>query len=322
MEKKISVVIPTYRRPELLSRCIKALVRQHFDINDYEIIIVSDGPDKLTDSALARRLRTQKIPMTHIQPAVKKGPAAARNLGWLQAKGKLIAFTDDDCIPDPDWLKTIWQAWNGEEEIAFSGKVVVPISGQPTDYELNISNLERAEFVTANCACTKQALIKTGGFDERFTAAWREDSDLQFKFILQQIPIRQIPAVVVHPVRKAPWGISLKEEKKGIFNALLYKKYPGLYRRRINSKAPWNYYACIVSFSGLITGIIAQSQLLILLSLFTWTALVSSFIIRRLQATSKSPNHIMEVILTSIAIPFVSVYYQLYGAWKYRVLFI
>src|SRR5690606_228568 len=102
----------------------------------------------------------------------------------------------------------------------------------------------KADFVTANCACTRAALERVHGFDEAFTMAWREDSDLEFRFINQRVPIRFVQqAVVTHPVRKASWGVSLKEQKKSMFNALLYKKYPSLYREKIMKRPLWNYYA-------------------------------------------------------------------------------
>jgi GT2 family glycosyltransferase len=211
----------------------------------------------------------------------------------------------------------------GEKEVAYSGRIKVPISNDPTDYEKNTAGLETAEFVTANCCCTKAALEKTGGFDERFSMAWREDSDLEFKLLLNNIPIIHVPeALVVHPVRKAPWGISLKEQKKGMFNALLYKKYPELYRRKIQANPLWNYYIMVGTAILLMTGIVIKSQWISLVAFSIWSTLFLGFVIKRLRQTSKRIDHIAEMIITSLFIPFVSVYWQLYGAWRYRVFFL
>lgn len=318
MQIKISVVIPTYRRPDLLVKCIEALNRQTFLKNDYEIIVVSDGMDEVTDQAIKSNPDFERV--KYFFTPEKKGPAAARNMGWLEAKGTLIAFTDDDCIPDTNWLQAIWQEYKGEELIAFTGKMVVPVSESPTDYERNIANLEVAEFVTANCVCTKLALICTGGFDERFRMAWREDSDLHFKLLEQNIPIRSIPAVVVHPVRKAPWGVSLKEQKKGIFNALLYKKYPDLYRLRIKPKPSWNYYITVLLFAGLIIGLLLHSTILTIVCTVGWLILTLNFTFKRLANTSRSPVHVLEMLFTSMLIPFFSIYWQFYGDLKFRAL--
>lgn len=321
MEVKISVIIPTYQRPELLKRCIGALLKQSFSQDEYEIIVISDGPDNSAEKVAKSLAKNAKTQIKYLSTEIKKGPAAARNLGWMSAKGNLIAFTDDDCIPSYTWLSDIWKAYNEEEEIAFTGKVTVPIPAEPTDYELNLFHLETAEFVTANCACTKMALLKTGGFDERFQIAWREDSDLHFKLIEHHIPIKPIRAVVEHPVRKAPWGISIKEQKKGIFNALLYKKHPILYRERIKPAPSWNYYFMVLFVIVAIIGLISNLHLLFVGAALLWLILLTEFIRKRLSFTSQSAPHVIEIIITSIFIPFLSIYWQIYGAVKYKVLF-
>ena len=318
---KISVVIPTFQRPHLLRRCLSALTEQSFDQKNFEIIVVSDGPDEMTKAVVADFLSTDRR-FIFLQMPIKKGPAAARNFGWTNANGILIAFTDDDTIPDKDWLQNFWLAYKGEKEIAYTGSIKVPLSATPTDYEKNTAGLETADFVTANCCCTKAALEKTGGFDERFSMAWREDSDLEFKLLLHQIPIVQVrDALVVHPVRQAPWGVSIKEQKKGMFNALLYKKYPELFRQKIQPSPPWNYYVMVAAIIVFVTAIITTALWLALLAFIVWLALFVSFLGRRLKHTSKVTAHVAEMIVTSLCIPFVSVYWQLYGAWRYKVLF-
>jgi glycosyltransferase involved in cell wall biosynthesis len=325
MDKKISVVIPTYRRPALLLKCLHALKHQSFDKADFEIIIVSDGPDTDTEK-MVREFSVSNLPRTILYPLPKKkGPAGSRNAGWKQAQGSLIAFTDDDCIPHSDWLTSLWEAYQaaGENEISFTGRTIVPLPTVPTDYELNISHLEKAEFITANCACTKEALQKVGGFDEQFTMAWREDSDLQFKLIEHEIPIVPVSnAVVTHPVRKAFWGVSLKEERKGMFNALLYKKYPDLYRRKIQSNAPSLYYSILGFFTLFLIGLTFQSSWLSITGLSGWIILTSWFINKRLRLTSHTVTHISEMVFTSFIIPFLSLYWRWYGALKYKVLLI
>jgi GT2 family glycosyltransferase len=318
---KISVVIPTYQRPDLLNRCLLALKDQSFPEENFQVIIVSDGPDELTINNLAQCFTSRQfifLPMSE-----KKGPASARNFGWEHADGILVAFTDDDTIPDKDWLMNIWKAYRGEKEIAYTGRIKVPLSDLPTDYEKNTSGLETAEFVTANCCCTRAALEKTGGFDERFFMAWREDSDLEFQLMLHQVPIIHLPdALVVHPVRKAPWGISIREQKKGMFNALLYKKYPDLYRKKIQPSPLWRYYAIVLSALLYVVLFFSPYQYIAFACFLLWFVLTVSFISKRLKHTSKKPKHVAEMIVTSVCIPFISVYWQLYGAWRYRVFFL
>lgn len=306
-------------------RCLHALSSQVFDKGYYEIIIVSDGPDEGTREMILSFLTEGKPLIRFHSLPVKSGPAAARNAGWKMAAGEFIFFTDDDCIPTSDWIANAWQIFSKLKpaDVAFSGQTIVPVSDPPTDYELNISRLEDAEFITANCMCTRKALEQVNGFDERFTSAWREDSDLHFKFIEHNIPVFKVDSsVVIHPVRKVPWGISLREQKKSMFNALLYKKYPELYKEKVQRNPPWRYYAIVTTMLVLIAGLVFNDVLTSLIAVIAWSICMLPFIATRLRNTSRSLSHVTEMVLTSLLIPFLSVYWRMYGAWKYKVLFI
>jgi glycosyltransferase involved in cell wall biosynthesis len=286
---------------------------------------VSDGPDRETKQTVEKWTQEVLPPIRYCALPRKQGPAAARNAGWRHAKADFIAFTDDDCLPDPFWLSRLWQTYSSQQQplIAYSGRVIVPISNTPTDHELNTTGLETSEFVTANCACTKQALERVGGFDEQFRMAWREDSDLYFKLIQSRIAVYRIEeAIVIHPVREAPWGISLKEQKKGVYNALLYKKYPQLYKEKIHPRSAGLYYIIVLSFVVFLAGVILASPPITLTAFVSWSLFTGWFILKRLSATSRSFRHVMEMVVTSILIPFLSVYWRLYGSWKYKTLLI
>jgi glycosyltransferase involved in cell wall biosynthesis len=322
MQPKISVIVPTFKRPQLLKNCVLALSHQTIDASEYEVIVVSDGPDKETADMLLAFFTNTPQKVRYLSLPKKKGPAAARNLGWKNANGTLIAFTDDDCLPDPNWLENIWRHYDGRTEMAFTGKVIVPVSQKPTDFELNTKGLETGEFVTANCVVPKATLEAVDGFDAAFTAAWREDSDLQFKLLQRNVPIIKLnDAIVIHPVRKAPWGVSIKEQKKTMFNALLFKKYPKLYRERVKKQPTWKYYFTVLFFMLFILATIFNIWWLLIIALMSWIALTVWFITVRLSRTRTTFKHVVEMIVTSIIIPFLSIYWTIYGAIKYRVLF-
>jgi GT2 family glycosyltransferase len=326
MRPKISVVIPTYRRPQLLYNCLQALLQQHIRPYEYEIIVVSDGPDELTRKQVDKFNDAGLVNIRFLPLDMKRGPAAARNHGWKNAVADLVAFTDDDCIPGNDWLYALieeyYQTHNSPDYIAFTGKIRVPLNEAPTDFELNTSHLETAEFVTANCACSKKALVKTGGFDERFEMAWREDSDLEFKMIEHDIPIVKVAeALVLHPARSAKWGVSMQEQKKAMFDALLYKKYPELFRQKIQQQPAIPYYLIICSFIVLVVAAVIGITNAAIAAALIYLFFTLRFIGKRLAKTSHHPRHIAEMVVTSFAIPFLSVYWTLYGAWKYKVLY-
>ena len=322
----VSVVVPTWRRPALLERCLEALVRQTLSPLHYEIVVCDDGPDEATralveriaDAHRARGLHVHYLPITATQ-----GPAGARNAGWRAARGDIIAFTDDDTIPDPRWLEAGLSAMAVDGACAASGAIVVPLPERPTDYEANASGLERAEFATANAFVTHSALIAVGGFDERFTAAWREDSDLQFSLLDAGGHIVKAPeAIVVHPVRPARWGVSLSQQRKSAFEALLYRKHPAFYRQRIARTPPIDYYATVAAaFVAIVAGAM-RAPAVATIGALAWLALTLRFFALRMRGRSRAWSHIAEMAATSALIPFLSIHWRLRGALRYRTWFL
>ena len=322
---RISVVVPTYKRPETLERCLDALVGQDFDAREFEIIVADDGDERrIADLVRRWTVKTGGAPSIQYVPVRgTQGPAGARNRGWRNALGQVIAFTDDDTMPRPNWLSEGWKAM-AQGAAAAAGRVHVPLpEGEPTDYQKDIKRMETCEFVTANCFVRRQAMQAIGGFDERFTSAWREDSDLQFMLLKAFGTVVAAPdAVVEHPVRdEGSWLHVLRAHRKILFDALLYKKHPVLYRERIRRSPPWHYYAIVVGALLVMFGPLSMVGIK-WLGLAMWFFFTAGFCVKRLRGTSRSPRHVLGIILTSFAIPFVAVYWRLVGAWRFRVFFL
>jgi GT2 family glycosyltransferase len=289
MTLRVSVVVPTCGRAELLERCLRALENQSLPREHYEIIVIDDSK-------------------------LRSGPAAARNRGWRQARAEIVAFTDDDTVPDPHWLERGLEAMR-EHVDAVCGRIVMPIPSEPTDYERDAQGLERSEFATANCLVRKRVLEHLGGFDENFRMAWREDSDLHFRLLQCGARLLHAPrATVVHPVRPAPWGVSVRQQRKVMFDALLFRKHRRLYRERIRAHPRWDYYLIAGSFIAGVAGF-APAFLL-------WLALTLRFFFPRLKGASKRPAHVVEMLATSIVIPPLAVFWRFAGALRYRVAFL
>src|SRR6478736_1239460 len=121
----VSIVVPTYRRPELLAQCLGALARQRFIAEEFEIIVADDAANEGTrrqiESLDVTPHRVHYIPVTG-----RHGPAAARNAGWQKALGEIIAFTDDDCIPDSGWLAAGVAPFVEPAVVAVTGQTIVP----------------------------------------------------------------------------------------------------------------------------------------------------------------------------------------------------
>lgn len=321
---RVSVVIPTYQRPELLRRCLDALVEQRLDPTWYEIVVVDDGQSEDTEEVVAQIAeQTRGNPeVRYLRPDGTRGPAAARNRGWRAAQAPVVAFTDDDTIPDADWLRYGVLAMS-VDRAAVWGRIVVPTPSVPTDHEKNTQGLERAEFVTANCFVRRDALEAVGGFDERFKRAWREDADLYFALMRRFGTVAHVAAaVVVHPVREAPWGVSLKQQANMYFDALLYKKHPEQYREVIRRLPPWRYYVIVASTVGALVCALGGSSGWAMLLALVALGFIGAFAWQRLDGTSHAPRHVAEMLLTSVAIPFLSVFWRIAGALRFRVPFL
>jgi GT2 family glycosyltransferase len=172
---EVSVVIPTRRRETRLAFALEALAEQTLGLDRFEVIVVRapdavDGALTAAPDGLAVRFLTSAV----------AGPAAQRNLGWRESEAPLIAFTDDDCRPAPDWLEHLVDAQAGPDTILQGRTEPDPderhlLWGLARSWEIVSPNLW---YATCNVAYPRALLERLDGFDERFPAAWGEDTDL------------------------------------------------------------------------------------------------------------------------------------------------
>jgi len=105
-----------------------------------------------------------------------------------------------------------------------------------------------------------------------------------------------------------------------MFNALLFKKHPELYKEKISSPVLRTYFLMILFFITFFYEWFQQNKIIAFISLFAWAFLMISFILKRLENSSRSFKHVSEMVATSLLIPFISVFWNLYGAFKFKVL--
>ena len=323
----ISVVVPTRGRAAMLRRCLSALERQELGGRPFEVIVVDDGPHEETRHAVlaaaAASSTRARGPVTfrYVPAGPGKGPAVARNLGWQAASAPFLAFTDDDCVPVRTWLAA---GLAGLEAGAAGacGQVTVPLPPWPTDYERDVAGLQRSLFVTANCFYRREALASIGGFDPRFEIAWREDSDVFFGMLERGLPLVYIPAaVVVHPVRPGRWGASVRQQRRNLFNALLYKKHPQLYRERVQRKPPLAYYLVVALLLTALVASVAGWHWAAIAAVGGWVVWTARFSLERLRGASTAGGHVLEMLVTSALIPPLAVFWRLAGAARFKVRF-
>ena len=182
-----SIVVPTYRRRDTLARCLRAIEALDFQRDRFELLVVDDGsPTPPADlvAALDPSLQAELVCARH------GGPASARNTGARLARGRYLAFTDDDCIPRPDWLRSVDRWTSGTRgPVAVGGRVVNLLADNPyatasqgiVDYLYEYFGEHAAPrrfFTTNNLVVPRDDFLELGGFDETFVLPAAEDRDL------------------------------------------------------------------------------------------------------------------------------------------------
>jgi len=181
----VSVVVPTHNRPAQLRDCLCSLANQRYPRNRFEVVVVDDGSaESVTPvvSELAAELDVRAISRD------RGGPAAARNTGAEHSRGTYLAFTDDDCIADPDWVGSLATVLStASSPIMVGGRVVngLPHSPYSTASQLIVDIVydhynpdpEQARFFASNnIALPTAAFRELDGFDPGFQTS--EDRDL------------------------------------------------------------------------------------------------------------------------------------------------
>ena len=354
----ISVVIVADSDLDRLDCNLDALLRQDLTL-DYELLIVDSDADpaaaRLVKAWTTRSAGHHAILRYLPGAGPRRGLAAARNLGWQAAAAPFIAFTDADTVPACDWLRHGLAAFESELETdvpagsadctstdpgpapaapaalvdAVFGRVDARLPKHPTEYQLDTCLRDAGDFSPRNWFCRRATLVRLGGFDERFGALPGEADDLHLQLLESNACVRLAPqAVVSHPVLPDNWGASLSHLRQIGTEFLLRKKHPRAYREqtRRDSKRRaclplWHDLTVVTLLLLAALGLWLHHEVLTVAAGGSWMVLTGMLIIRRLLDTAKTPGHIAEVVLTSLVLPPLAVFWRLVGALQYRLHF-
>ena len=204
----ISVVVPTRNRAHLLPRLVAAVAAQE-DVERWEVVIVDDASTDDTTAVLAELAAKNPNLVRVLATAAPRGAAAARNLGWQRATAPIVAFTDDDCVPERSWLARVLDAFTPADVGVVQGVTAFDASeaaGRGPFSQVVSVTAWTGQFETSNVAYRRALLASLGGFDERFTGdSFGEDVDLGWRAIEAGARHAFVPdAVVVHDVKRGP----------------------------------------------------------------------------------------------------------------------
>lgn len=228
---RISVVICTYNGSATLRECLEGVLTLHYP--DYEVIVVSDGS---TDSSTQIAGEYEGV---RVIETPNRGLSSARNTGMVAAGGEIVAYIDDDAIPDPDWLTHVAATFGSGPYAAVGGPSVLPggsgavaqcvanAPGGPT--HVLVSDREAEHVPGCNMAIRKGDLEALGGFDPQFRAAG-DDVDICWRLLDSGHRIAFSPgAVVWHHRRRSVRAYLQQQRGYGRAEALLERKHPEKY---------------------------------------------------------------------------------------------
>ena len=244
---RVSVVVATFNGARTLKRCLESLA--HLNYPDYEVIVVDDGSTDGTAQI------AKQFPSVRYVGQANLGLSAARNAGIAAATGEIVAFTDDDCRADEDWLHYLVTDLLAGGWVGIGGHNFLPPDDSPVaaavmaspggPAHVMLTDLEAEHIPGCNMAFFKWALDEIGGFDPVFRKAG-DDVDVCWRLQDRDYKLGFSHAGFVWHHRRSTVNAYFKQQQGyGEAEALLARKHPerfntfggGVWRGRIYSAA-------------------------------------------------------------------------------------
>jgi GT2 family glycosyltransferase len=226
---EVAVVIPTARRETRLAFALDALANQTLPRERFEVIVVR------AEAAGETTPPPDGLPVRFLSAAADSGPAEKRNLGWRAASAPIVAFTDDDCRPDPRWLETLLAS-------AGDGAVLQGRTEPDPDEAQRLHGLAVSQHIpapsdwyeTCNIAYPRDLLERLDGFDAEFAGpdsgdypVGGEDTDLGLRARAAGADLRFVPdAVVRHAVHSRHLARALRDTRRWRSVPLVLSRHP------------------------------------------------------------------------------------------------
>jgi GT2 family glycosyltransferase len=253
------VIVPTYSRSSRLGRCLRALGSLEYPPEAYEVIVVDDGSEAPHRSAIEALCSEAAVKLLRQANA---GPAAARNAGAAVARGRYLAFVDDDCQPASDWLTRLGANLASSSDAAFGGRTVNAIpenlysaaTQALVDYLYSYHGGEGHDresnrfFASNNFAVPKEIFRALGGFDQKYTFAAGEDREFCDRWLAHGYPLVYVPDVVVYHAHSMTFATFCKKHFNYGRGALRVRRARA--RRRVDRMRfePIKFYADLLTW--------------------------------------------------------------------------
>lgn len=201
----VSVVVPTYNRKAMLADTLASLAAQDYPADRYEVIVVDDGSEDGTWEWLTKetsRWSGRLIPLRQ----ENRGPATARNVGAMSSEADVVAFIDDDCVAEPDWLPHLCAGYTSAQVGGVGGRILglsprTLIESYLTDMDVyrppTTIDGQIEYFLGANASCRRDIFLSLGGFSEVLRPHGGEELDLCLRILAAGFQLVYAPHAVV-----------------------------------------------------------------------------------------------------------------------------
>jgi GT2 family glycosyltransferase len=227
--RSASIVIPTFNGASRIGNCLDSLVKQATD-RDVEILVVDDGSTDNTANLV------RSYPSVRLLAQANAGPASARNRGALEATGKILLFTDDDCVPMPDWLAAMLQPFQDPDVVGAKGiyrthQQSLAARFVQIEYEDKyrmMAGLPSIDFIdTYSAGFRRDRFLEMAGYDTSFPVACAEDVELSYRMSARGWKMKFVPAAIVYHTHPDTFLRYLKKKYKFAFwRVLAVRKNP------------------------------------------------------------------------------------------------
>ncbi len=227
--RQVSLVIPTFNGASRIGGCLEALLSQTGECG-VEILVVNDGSTDRTAEIVSRYAGVRLITQANA------GPAAARNLGAVEARGELLLFTDDDCVPMPGWLDAMLAPFADPAVVGAKGiyrtrQKSLAARFVQLEYEDKyrlMAGLASIDFIdTYSAAFVRARFLEMGGYDTSFPVACAEDVELSYRMSARGWVMKFVPAAVVYHTHPDTFSKYLRKKYKFAFwRVLAVRKNP------------------------------------------------------------------------------------------------
>jgi GT2 family glycosyltransferase len=317
-----SVIVPTHNRPALLKKLLISLNEQNFSSSEFEVIIIPSPKDNGA-SSLQEKDYFFSLRILSSEDDTYQGKSASfkRNKGAQHAQAPWLAFIDDDCVADKNWLKHAAERLQRTPCDGIEGLTVIPKPEKITHTYKGLQRLSSSGgYQTCNMFYRKEPFLQLKGFDLHFPF-YLEDTDLAWTFLDAGFSlVFEESCVVFHPVPPADVDRLWHNAVRTRLLPYLYKKHPRLFQKKQWRALQRFHWLFLILHSLFFIYLLLNFSIAnILFFLTAVIGLSAAYTTRQLWGCSYTFNEAYKMLFYFCITPWVTLVQLLRGNWQQKV---